>query len=114
MNCKYNVRPKRKMIVLIQGVDAFDAKAIADYLWSQIGTMAEYFAITELPNEYSQIITSWNQCKPGRCILERHQKNSVFISAEDGPVYMLKGLFSTCEVMLRGCPVLLDEVLISF
>ena len=42
------------------------------------------------------------------------KKGSVFISAEDEAVYMVKGLFSTWAEMLGECPVLLDAVLIPF
>ena len=38
----------------------------------------------------------------------------MFISAEDGAVYMVKGLFSTWAEMLGESPVLLDAVLIPF
>ena len=71
--------------------------------------------MAELPNEYAQIVAGWKQCKPGRYILERHlKKGSVFISAEDGAIYMVKGLFSTWVEMLGEAPVLLDAVLIPF
>ena len=60
-------------------------------------------------------MAGWKRCKPGRYILERHlKKGSVFISAEDGGVYMVKGLCSTWEEMLGETPVLLDAVLIPF
>lgn len=62
-----------------------------------------------------QIVAGWKRCRPGRYILERHlKKGSVFISAEDKAVYMVKGLFSTWEEMLGKGPVLLDAVLIPF
>ena len=97
------------------GVDACDAKAVADYLWSHTGVIEEYLAVAELPNEHAQIVAGWKQRKPGRYILERHlKKGSVFISAEDGAVYMVKGLFSTWAEMLGESPVLLDAVLIPF
>ena len=96
VNKKYHVCPETETIDQRQGVDASDAKAIADYLWSHIEVIEEYLAIAELPKEYAQIIAGWKQCKPGRYILERHlKKGSVFISVEDGAVYMVKGLFST-------------------
>ena len=38
----------------------------------------------------------------------------MFISVEDGTVYMVKGLFSAWEEMLGATPVLLDAVLIPF
>ena len=115
VNRKYHVCPKAGRIDQTHGVDGRNAKAIADYLWSHIAVIEEYLAVAELPEEYAQIIAGWKQCKPGRYILERHlKKGSVFISAEDGAVYMVKGLFSTWEEMLGESPVLLDAVLIPF
>ena len=115
VNRKYHVCSETEVIDQEQGVDAHDAKAIADYLWSHSAVLEEYLAVAGLPKEYAQIVAGWKQCKPGRYILERHlKKGSVFISAEDGAVYMVKGLFSTWEEMLGGCPVLLDAVLIPF
>ena len=115
VNRKYHVRPETETIDQEQGVDARDAKAIADYLWSHTEVLEEYLTVAELPNEYAQIIAGWKQCKPGRYILERHlKKGSVFISAEDGAIYMVKGLFSTWVEMLGEAPVLLDAVLIPF
>lgn len=115
VNRKYHMCPEAETIDQEQGVDASDAKAIADYLWSRTGVIEEYLAAAKLPEEYAQIVAGWKQCKPGRYILERHlKKGSVFISAEDGAVYMVKGLFSTWAEMLGECPVLLDAVLIPF
>lgn len=115
VNRKYHICPKAKTIDQKHGVDACDAKAIADYLWSNTDVIKEYLASTALPDEYAQIVAGWAQCKRGRYILERHlKKGSVFISAEDGTVYMVKGLFSTWAEMLGEAPVLLDAVLIPF
>lgn len=115
VNSKYHVCPEVETIDATQGVDVCDAKAIADYLWSHTGVIEEYLAVAELPEEYAQIVAGWQRCKPGRYILERHlKKGSVFISAEDGSAYMVRGLFSTWAEMLGGCPVLLDAVLIPF
>lgn len=115
VNRMYHVCPETEKIDPSQGVDARDAKAIADYLWSHTEVIEKYLAVAELPNEYAQIVAGWKQCKPGRYILERHlKKSSVFISVEDEAVYMVKGLFSTWAEMLGECPVLLDAVLIPF
>lgn len=115
VNRKYHVCPGTETIDQEQGVDPRDAKAIADYLWSHTAVLEEYLAAAELPEEYAQIVADWKRCKPGRYILERHlKKGSVFISAEDGAVYMVKGLCSTWEEMLGESPVLLDAVLIPF
>lgn len=115
VNRKYHVCPKREIIDPEEGVDPCDAKAVADYLWSHTGVIEAYLAEAELPEEYAQIVAGWKRCKPGRYILERHlKKGSVFISAEDGAVYMVKGLCSTWEEMLGEAPILLDAVLIPF
>ena len=84
VNSKYHVCPETETIDQRQGVDARDAKAIADYLWSHTGVIEEYLVVAELPNEYAQIVAGWKQRKPGRYILERHlKKGLVFISVED-------------------------------
>ena len=115
VNRKYRMCPEAEWIDKRHGVDADAAKEIADYLWSHTGVIEEYLAEADLPKEYAQIVASWKQCRPGRYILERHlKKGSVFISVEDGTVYMVKGLFSTWEEMLGDSPVLLDAVLIPF
>ena len=115
VNRKYHVCPETETIDQRKGVNACDAKAIADYLWSHTGVIEEYLSAAELPNEYAQIVAGWKQCKSGRYILERNlKKGSVFISTEDESVYMVKGLFSTWEEMLGDSPVLLDAVLIPF
>ena len=55
VNGKYHVCPETEMIGQRQGVDACDAKAIADYLWSHTGVIEEYLAAAELPNEHAQL-----------------------------------------------------------
>lgn len=115
VNRKYHICPETETIDQQQGVDACDAKAIADYLWANTDIIKEYLISANLPDEYAQIMAGWVQCKRGRYILERHlKKGSVFISVKDGAVYMVKGLFSTWEEMLGEAPVLLDAVLIPF
>ena len=115
VNRKYHVCSKAEIIDLEEGVDLCDAKAAADYLWSHPAVLEEYLAAAELPEEDAQIVAGWKRCRPGRYILERHlKKGSVFISVEDGAVYMVKGLFSSWEEMLGEAPVLLDAVLIPF
>ena len=115
VNRKYHVCSKAEIFDLEEGVDLCDAKAAADYLWSHPAVLEEYLAAAELPEEDAQIVAGWKRCRPGRYILERHlKKGSVFISVEDGAVYMVKGLFSSWEEMLGEAPVLLDAVLIPF
>ena len=115
VNRKYHVRPETTLIDQRQGVDVQVAKAVADCLWSHTEAIEEYLVSAELPEEYTRIVADWKRCRPGTYILERHLKRgSVFISAKDAEVYMVKGLFSTWEEMLGEGPVLLDAVLIPF
>ena len=115
VNRKYRVCPEVKTMDLDHAVDACDAKAIADYLWSHTGIIEEYLAVAELPDEYAHIVAGWKQCKPGRYVLERHLKRgSIFISTEDETVYLVKGLFSTWAEMIGESPALLDAALIPF
>lgn len=118
VNRKYHVISDAEAAEAIEqgeGIDAYDAKEIAAYLWSHACVIDEYLAAVDLPHEHSEIIAGWKRCKPGRYILERHlKKGSVFISAEDGAVFVVKGLYSSWKEMLGECPVLLDAVLIPF
>lgn len=115
VNQKYRICPGVGTIDRSRGVDAADAKKIADYLWSHTQVLQEYLAQAKLPEEQAQIVAGWAQCKPGKYIMERHlKKGTVFISEDDQTVYMVEGLFSTWEEMMGKGPVLLDAVLIPF
>ena len=115
VNQKYQVCPSMGTIDRNRGVDAADAKKVANYLWSHTEVLQEYLAQADLSEELAQIVAGWAQCKPGKYIMERHlKKGTVFISEDDQTVYMVKGLFSTWEEMLGKGPVLLDAVLIPF
>ena len=69
VNSKYHVCPETETIDQRQDVDARDAKAIADYLWSHTGVIEEYLVAAKLPDEHAQIVAGWKQRKPGRYIL---------------------------------------------
>lgn len=115
VNRKYHVCPEAGAIDPLHEVDVRDAKTIANYLWSHTDVIDEYLAAAELPSEHAQIVAGWKQCKQGRFIVERHlKKGSVFISADDETVYMVKGLLSTWEELLGRAPVLLEAALIPF
>ena len=74
VNRKYHVCPDAGRIDNRHGVDACDAKAIADYLWSHAGIIEEYLSTAKLSDEHAQIVAGWVQCKQGRYVLERHLK----------------------------------------
>lgn len=115
VNKKYRIAPKIKEIDPRKGIASSDAKAIANYLWSHTQVIKEYLSEAQLPEEQAQIVAAWEQCKPGKYIMERHlKKGTVFISEEDRRVYLVQGLFSTWEEMMGKGPVLVDAVLIPF
>ena len=115
VNQKYRVCPGMGTLDRSQGIDAAEAKKVANYLWSHTEVLQEYLAQAKLSEEQAQIVAGWAQCKPGNYIMERHlKKGTVFISEDDQTVYMVKGLFSTWEEMMGKGPVLLDAVLIPF
>ena len=115
VNQKYQVCPSVGTIDRNRGVDAADAKKVANYLWLHTEVLQEYLAQADLSEELAQIVAGWAQCKPGKYIMERHlKKGTVFISEDDQKVYMVKGLVSSWEEMLGKGPVLLDAVLLPF
>lgn len=63
------------------------------------------------------ILKSWKGCITGRFIIERHlKKGAVFISIDDNSVFLVNGIVSSWEEMLRNAPMptLLDETLLPF
>lgn len=117
VNSRYPVSPGIGAIEFGKSIDMRDAKAIADYVWEHTEVIDEYLAEADLSEEHREIVAGWKRCRPGKYILERHlKKGSVFISADDGTVYMVLGLYSTWEEMLCGrpLPVLLNAVLLPF
>lgn len=81
VNQKYRVCPNMGTLDRSQGIDATEAKKVANYLWSHTEVLQEYLAQAKLPEEQAQIVAGWAQCKPGNYIMERHlKKGTVFIS----------------------------------
>lgn len=115
VNQKYRVCPGMGTIDRSRGVDAAEAKKIADYLWSHTQVLQEYLAQAKLPEEQAQIVAGVGAVQAGKVHYgTAFEKGTVFISEDDQMVYMVKGLFSTWEEMLGKGPVLLDAVLIPF
>ena len=56
VNRRDDVCPEVETIDTEQGVDALDAKAIADYLWSHTAVLEEYLAAADLPEEHARIV----------------------------------------------------------
>lgn len=116
-NKKHHIRPKLGALALGQNIDVNDAKAVADYIWSHTEIIDAYLSATKLPEEHAQIVAGWKHRRQGEYILERHlKKGSVFICTEDFSVYMVQGLFSTWEEVLKGFPVptIIETVLLPF
>jgi len=116
-NRRYQICPDIGAIKFGKSMDINDAKTIANYIWEHTEIIDEYLVKADLSEEHCEIITGWKKCRPGKYILERHlKKGSVFISADDGQVYMVLGLYSAWEEVFceRSLPVLLDAVLLPF
>ena len=116
-NSRYQICPEIGAIEFGKSVDMRDAKTIANHIWGHTEVIDEYLSEAALPAEHCEIVIGWKKCRPGKYILERHlRKGSVFISADSAEVYMVLGLYSTWEEVLRGrpLPVLLDAVLLPF
>ena len=70
VNQKYRVCPGTGTIDRSRGVDAADAKKIADYLWSHTQVLQEYIAYAKLPEEFV--------LPPQEIILEESSVQSLF------------------------------------
>lgn len=111
VNRKYHLCPHKQA----NAFDAMDTKAISDYLWENPHILDEYLAVTDLPDEHAQIVAGWKNFKSGRFILERHLKQgSVFISAKDKEVYIVKALYDSWPTLVGHAPIMLETVLLPF
>lgn len=98
-------------------IDPQDAAEVAHFLWKRTWIIDDYLEQTDLPEEHREILKSWKRCRSGRYIVERHlKKGSVFISTEDNSVYLVNGIVSGWEEMLRAAPMptLLNATLLPF
>ena len=70
---KYHVCPEAGPINKELGVDACDAKAIADYLWSHTGVIEEYLTVAKLPDEYGTSCSHNPTAETITCKKAQHQ-----------------------------------------
>lgn len=98
-------------------IDPRDAAEVAHFLWERTWIIDDYLERSDLPEEHMEILKSWKGCITGRFIIERHlKKGSVFISIADNSVFLVNGIVSSWEKMLRNAPMptLLDAALLPF
>ncbi len=117
VNNAYGVVPKIRRDPKSGGVFFPDVQVVADFVWEHTDVIDEYLEEADLPNEHEEIIAGWKRRKRGTYIIERNlAKGSVFVSADDGSVYIVQGLLSSFEEMLAGWsfPVLAEATLLSF
>jgi hypothetical protein len=98
-------------------IDPQDAVEVARFLWDRTWIIDDYLERSDLPEEHMEILKSWKGCITGRFIIERHlKKGSVFISIDDNSVFLVNGIVSSWEEMLRNAPMptLLDATLLPF
>ena len=116
VNREYHILPEEDYFG--QGmIDPQDAAEVAHFLWERTWIIDDYLERSDLPEEHMEILKSWKGCITGRFIIERHlKKGSVFISIDDNSVFLVNGIVSSWEEMLRNAPMptLLDATLLPF
>lgn len=100
-------------------IDPAGVFPIAEYIWNNISVIDEYVSKkgTNLTDEDKEIVLGWKRFVRGKFIVERHlKKGSVFIKADDCRVYLVSGLASTWEEMLRfrRLPAIIETTLLPF
>ena len=114
VNREYHILPEEDYFG--QGmIDPQDAAEVAHFLWERTWIIDDYLERSDLPEEHMEILKSWKGCITGRFIIERHlKKGSVFISIDDNSVFLVNGIVSSWEEMLRNAPMptLLDAALL--
>ncbi|SFB97677.1 hypothetical protein [Ruminococcus albus] len=116
VNREYHILPEEDYFG--QGmIDPQDAAEVAHFLWDRTWIIDDYLERSDLPEEHIEILKSWKGCITGRFIIERNlKKGSVFISIDDNSVFLVNGIVSSWEEMLRNAPMptLLDAALLPF
>ena len=106
VNRRYHICPDAGIIDKEHGVDASDAKAIADYLWSNTELIEEYLSTAKLSEENAQIVSGWQQCKTGRCTcavgcrINSFQRQHNFGWAGNAVSYLL---WQRCKRRIQRC-----------
>ena len=119
VNKKNGINENLKEMAGAEGLDPNDVKVVANKLWEDVAVIDEYLVehADELPEEHRTIVEGWKRKVSGRFVLERHlKKGSVFISMEDGKVYLVSGINSSWEEMFfyRPAPIMMQATLILF
>lgn len=100
-----------------KGIDIKNALNVANTLWTNDHLIDEYLKQADLNDECRELVNGWKRHITGNFILERHlKKGSVFISTDKRDVYLVNGLFSSWEEMLRyrKPPILLTATLLPW
>ena len=106
-NQRYNVVSKNRQLEKTKKLDPAETKKIANKLWENTGIIDDYLREHPgLPEDHKEIIASWKRRITGRFIMERHlKKGTIFVSVNDGEVYLVKGIISSWEEMFFGAPM---------
>lgn len=117
VNKKFKINSEIGDIYFGKRIDFRNAKEIADRLWKNTALIDEYLSKNDLSEEHKNIVLGWKKRISGDFIVERHlKKGSVFIHTENEEVYLVSGIISSWDEMLRGrpLPAALNAVLIPF
>ena len=107
VNRRYHVNPKLKSIATAKRLNPAEVKEVANKLWSDVTIIDDYLKeCVDLPEEYKEIVRSWNRRIQGQFLMERHlKKGTIFISLENGEVYQVSGIITSWDEMFYGAPL---------
>ena len=91
---------------------------VASAIWEDVSIIDDYLArFPEISKEDRNIILNWKHAVHGCFALERHLSGgSIFISVENGEVYLVKGIVSSWPELFEEdlLPVILTTTLLPF
>ena len=118
VNKKYHVNPKLPEISPKVSLPSKQIIMVADWLWEHPDEIDCYLTDNNhLPAEHREIVSGWKSFVRGDFIVERHlKKGSIFISSDIQNIYLVKGITSPWEILLRNepMPMMLRATLIPF
>ena len=118
VNKKCQVNPQLPEISPKVSLPIKQIMKVSDWLWEHPNEIDSYLSEnSHLSIEHQEIVRGWKGFVWGSFIVERHlKKGSVFISSQTLKVYLVKGITTPWDILLRheSLPVMLEATLIPF
>ena len=108
VNQKYKLVKELYGRILTEGLPLQSAVLISSKIWEDRGIIDEFVQsdFKKMDEEEIAIVSSWKKSIQGKFIVERHsRKGSVFISADNDEVYIVKGIYSSWREILENYPM---------